>query len=66
MERCAVASTARPQAKRENLAGAGTSVGVQVWRIEQFKVVNVDKTDYGHFFTGYVRRLENPSSTEII
>ena len=40
------------QAKCENLAGAGTSVGVQVWRIEQFKVVNVDKTDYGHFFNG--------------
>jgi len=38
--------------KEEAWKGAGTAVGTQVWRIEKMKVVNVDKTDYGHFFTG--------------
>jgi len=32
--------------------GAGKSVGLQIWRIQQFKVVPTPKNQYGSFFTG--------------
>ena len=32
--------------------GAGTKVGVQIWRIEQFKVVAWPRQKYGSFHTG--------------
>ncbi|XP_025106309.1 gelsolin-like protein 2 isoform X2 [Pomacea canaliculata] len=32
--------------------GAGRAPGLQIWRIEQFKVKDVPKEDYGEFFSG--------------
>lgn len=32
--------------------GAGNEVGLQIWRIEKFKVCHWDKRKYGQFFTG--------------
>ena len=32
--------------------GAGDAVGIQVWRIEKFKVVGWPKEDYGSFYNG--------------
>jgi len=32
--------------------GAGKAEGVQIWRIEKFKVKHVDKANYGSFFNG--------------
>lgn len=32
--------------------GAGTQVGLEVWRIEKFQVVPVDKDQYGEFYSG--------------
>jgi len=32
--------------------GAGQEVGLQIWRIEKFKVAHWPKEEYGHFFTG--------------
>ncbi|KAI6648969.1 Gelsolin [Oopsacas minuta] len=32
--------------------GAGEGVGVQIWRIEKFKVVHWPKSDYGSFYNG--------------
>jgi gelsolin len=32
--------------------GAGKEVGIQIWRIEKFKVVAWPKEQYGHFYTG--------------
>ena len=36
----------------EAWVGAGTEVGVQVWRIEKFKVVAWPVEEYGNFYTG--------------
>ncbi|XP_046363474.1 gelsolin-like protein 2 [Haliotis rufescens] len=32
--------------------GSGQNVGLQIWRIEKFKVVHLPKEDYGNFFSG--------------
>jgi len=32
--------------------GAGQEVGIQIWRINKFKVEHWDKEQYGHFFSG--------------
>jgi len=32
--------------------GAGKEVGIQIWRIQQFKVVALPKNQYGSFYTG--------------
>lgn len=32
--------------------GAGTKVGIQVWRIEKFKVAHVPENSYGSFYAG--------------
>jgi len=32
--------------------GAGQAVGIEIWRIEKFKVVHWPKEQYGHFYTG--------------
>jgi len=32
--------------------GAGTKVGLQIWRIVQFKVKSWPKDDYGKFYSG--------------
>jgi gelsolin len=36
----------------EEWKGAGEKVGVEIWRIEQFKVKRWPKEDYGQFFSG--------------
>ncbi|RUS91962.1 hypothetical protein EGW08_000175 [Elysia chlorotica] len=39
-------------ATEEAWEGAGKSVGIQIWRIEQFKVCHWPKEDYGKFYSG--------------
>jgi len=38
--------------KQAEWDGAGDNVGVQVWRINKFKVDHVDTEDYGSFYSG--------------
>jgi len=38
--------------KQAEWDGAGDDFGVQVWRIEQFRVKHVDEEDYGSFYSG--------------
>eukprot|EP00187_Rhodella_violacea_P005271 CAMPEP_0174892560 /NCGR_PEP_ID=MMETSP0167-20121228/7475_1 /TAXON_ID=38298 /ORGANISM="Rhodella maculata, Strain CCMP736" /LENGTH=350 /DNA_ID=CAMNT_0016131083 /DNA_START=83 /DNA_END=1135 /DNA_ORIENTATION=- len=36
----------------EDFVGAGSSAGIEVWRIEKFEAEKVAKADYGTFYTG--------------
>lgn len=38
--------------KQKEWDGAGDELGVQVWRINKFKVDHVDEEDYGSFYSG--------------
>jgi len=38
--------------KNESFLASGTKPGVEIWRIENFEAVPIDKKDYGNFYAG--------------
>jgi gelsolin len=50
--------------------GAGKAVGIQIWRIEKFKVVAVPKEGYGKFFSGdsyiVLHTYKHPESDKLL
>jgi gelsolin len=50
--------------------GAGKAVGIQIWRIEKFKVVAIPKDGYGKFYSGdsyiVLHTYKNPESDKLL